>query len=889
MLSPLKSAVLYFSKKLELGTSHCRHIATVRMSDATSTRSKQGNVCFDLPPKASRLSPAGASLSDDVKTSDPPVGYSCTSVLLVCLVLFCCSCVSILVPYALLCERSSSAGSSLSQGWSDQFCGVVRPWMQAGHSAITAVEARWNTFMLQVELDSADVTPIRRLGLLAPTLVQAPPSGAQVLLFSTASMTALQGKALHAPLQLLLSSAPSSPQALQQALAGARIQAARSGVFPYSSGNAAWCATGKAPNNVSTLCARNSAAAMPVTAEFFPWPAGLACAASLSASQFLGRSSYDEMCRQVHIPGANGIEMEISASGNPATTVEAGASAAPPAGGWGGLKCHARALRDTLLQPLLQAAATDLHQEAAWVAPGVQPLPSVAGSLDEAELRFLQESSSTRHHVWVSAGTALTPLHYDTEHNTYTQLTGSKLWLLMPPSAWRLLGGYPSGHHAWRQAAVHWAHNGTMLDQCNTKPSDGLAPVCLHADAVGGVTLACSACGADSAGGAWPAYLVSLEAGSTLAVPPMWFHAVLSHNAGSQAAIAVNSWAPDLPLQEAQDALAQRGPPLTRQPHTDVPGAATILRTYVWSTLQALLTPVQEAAKRYLQQRRKWAAHNLVVDATTLQQSASPHTAKQVWGDLQRLLHLTPQCLVGWLWISRWHVGRRGIWAPLEQCTRGACAQLHTMPLLESCDDVTAYLQQLSSQSMYMPVAGTPWRNVLGSIPAQATLEALKGGKQLASDFVRSVQDTGMTLFSVLPSDVRQRGGGPGERRSSFLSTGQALHLSANAAALARGWATVEMLLGDHVDELVAGVASMHLPLSPPGFSRGYPGSDGRGGADWLTPQQVKEVERTHGMPWYAVPQPTQQCGLGAAGSPRPAGAAQAAQLYWHVLVQPQL
>eukprot|EP01090_Pellita_catalonica_P010852 TRINITY_DN222_c0_g1_i2.p1 TRINITY_DN222_c0_g1~~TRINITY_DN222_c0_g1_i2.p1 ORF type:complete len:269 (-),score=31.37 TRINITY_DN222_c0_g1_i2:317-1123(-) len=107
--------------------------------------------------------------------------------------------------------------------------------------------------------------------------------------------------------------------------------------------------------------------------------------------------------------------------------------------------------------------------------------------------------------VWIGEANVTTHLHHDWSHNFHVQIKGRKQFLLFPPSQWRYLYLYPFLHP-----------HGT---KCQVNPDD--------------VDFARFPQARNARG-----YVVELEAGEALYIPPLWFHHVKS----LENSISVSMW-----------------------------------------------------------------------------------------------------------------------------------------------------------------------------------------------------------------------------------------------------------------------------------------------------------------------------------------------------------
>lgn len=137
-----------------------------------------------------------------------------------------------------------------------------------------------------------------------------------------------------------------------------------------------------------------------------------------------------------------------------------------------------------------------------------------------------RRSRSARHYlkVWLGTAGATTPLHYDTQHNVYAQLSGTKeLWLLPPYAARDDVRLYPSFHPL--------SYFGRAED------AGGFGRLAEAAD--WGRSCAYSR---DSHKGRCMLH-VRLEAGDVLYLPPFWFHRATCRDACASANVWVSSHA----------------------------------------------------------------------------------------------------------------------------------------------------------------------------------------------------------------------------------------------------------------------------------------------------------------------------------------------------------
>eukprot|EP00050_Salpingoeca_kvevrii_P012430 m.22511 g.22511 ORF g.22511 m.22511 type:complete len:441 (-) comp4010_c0_seq2:32-1354(-) len=172
---------------------------------------------------------------------------------------------------------------------------------------------------------------------------------------------------------------------------------------------------------------------------------------------------------------------------------------------------------------------TQLVQAAEAAATGTTPAPALyfSTSLDDAAFAavaaeigsptpFLTRSQAARHelHLWAGTAGASAALHYDTSHNTFVQLSGTKTFYLLPPAAHFDARPFPVGHRHDRQSQLSWTP-----EDCFSLWSRGVG----------------WASGSHLCSG----FIATLAPGDVLVLPAHWLHFVRTESALS---ISVNMW-----------------------------------------------------------------------------------------------------------------------------------------------------------------------------------------------------------------------------------------------------------------------------------------------------------------------------------------------------------
>ena len=115
---------------------------------------------------------------------------------------------------------------------------------------------------------------------------------------------------------------------------------------------------------------------------------------------------------------------------------------------------------------------------------------------------------------WIGQSGVITPCHYDGYHNIYVQLSGYKMFYLLPPSGRNFVRPYPFLHPSQAQCQL-----ADYMFRHNSKQANALPSVVL------------------------------LKPGDVLYLPPLWFHSVVSITAS----YSVNAWTEDLNVARIND------------------------------------------------------------------------------------------------------------------------------------------------------------------------------------------------------------------------------------------------------------------------------------------------------------------------------------------------
>ena len=139
--------------------------------------------------------------------------------------------------------------------------------------------------------------------------------------------------------------------------------------------------------------------------------------------------------------------------------------------------------------------------------------------------------------MWIASAGTTTAAHYDSYHNFFVQLRGTKRFFLMPPSAAIALYTYPRLHPSYRQTQVDLTMRSNDPRLASTFPR--------MAELVKSSRLGTGA-------GKLDAMVVDLEPGDVLYVPPYWFHLAMTPPAPERSSASLATRSPT--QQEAERA-----------------------------------------------------------------------------------------------------------------------------------------------------------------------------------------------------------------------------------------------------------------------------------------------------------------------------------------------
>jgi hypothetical protein len=131
--------------------------------------------------------------------------------------------------------------------------------------------------------------------------------------------------------------------------------------------------------------------------------------------------------------------------------------------------------------------------------------------------------------MWIASAGTTTAAHYDSYHNFFVQLHGTKRFFLMPPSAAIALYTYPRLHPSYRQSQVDLTMRSNDPRLASTFPR--------MAELVKSTRIGTGA-------GKLDAMVVDLEPGDVLYVPPYWFHLAMTPPAMERSTVSLATRSP---------------------------------------------------------------------------------------------------------------------------------------------------------------------------------------------------------------------------------------------------------------------------------------------------------------------------------------------------------
>jgi hypothetical protein len=204
------------------------------------------------------------------------------------------------------------------------------------------------------------------------------------------------------------------------------------------------------------------------------------------------------------------------------------------------MNCSARCFFGALQSGPKSAALEGCEQAAGECAAGM-PLsltmemgPRFGGLWGDLEATGFRDFGVSDHaeptvNMWIASAGTTTAAHYDSYHNFFTQLNGTKRFFLMPPSAAVALYAFPRLHPSYRQSQVDLTmqSNDPRLKEDFPRMADLVKT--LHGRG-------------SKSSSSMDAMVVDLEPGDVLYVPPYWFHlamtpSALERSAGSLATV----------------------------------------------------------------------------------------------------------------------------------------------------------------------------------------------------------------------------------------------------------------------------------------------------------------------------------------------------------------
>ena len=159
--------------------------------------------------------------------------------------------------------------------------------------------------------------------------------------------------------------------------------------------------------------------------------------------------------------------------------------------------------------------------------------------------------------AWAGVPCVSSPLHYDAAHNVYSQLVGTKRWLLMPPEETRSLYVYPRIHPSTRQSQMNLRAmpNDERFTRFHTSFRGPRTGVREYAGSNGEGSAAANGgkggeggSGGCGGGTRCPSFFEAvMRPGERLYVPPYWWHRVSV--VGNSSAISVAVYSQSTPMR----------------------------------------------------------------------------------------------------------------------------------------------------------------------------------------------------------------------------------------------------------------------------------------------------------------------------------------------------
>jgi len=204
--------------------------------------------------------------------------------------------------------------------------------------------------------------------------------------------------------------------------------------------------------------------------------------------------------------------------------------------------------------------------------------PDAEDALDPLDAFLALNPYQSSVNLWLGQPGATTPCHYDSYNNFYAQLAGRKRFILIPPASAAHLHTYPFLHPSFAQchariptlvpqrevnwelyslldALASWMNNIRFVRSLNTKNETHDDTTSSEEDKLQPIA-------------ASPAWVVDLEPGDLLYIPPFWLHEVTALNANGDdaprecglengpASVSVNVWTSSADSIEAETLFA---------------------------------------------------------------------------------------------------------------------------------------------------------------------------------------------------------------------------------------------------------------------------------------------------------------------------------------------